>query len=69
MIRAALVIVAVSASGCCGGYSVVQTTVIDRADIRADQPGAVREGSAFVMHYSRVGEPPKDLSRSLSSAT
>jgi hypothetical protein len=58
--HAAAALIAALASGCCGGYSVVQTTVIDHADIRPDQPGAVRDGTAFVMHYSRVGEPPND---------
>lgn len=45
-----------SAAGCCGGYSVVQTTVHDHAELRGG--GEPSAGGAFVLHYSRLGEPP-----------
>src|SRR5690349_19911396 len=38
-------------SGCCGGYSVVQT----RLESEAARPGAA---GAHVLHFARVGEPP-----------
>jgi len=47
-------------SGCCGGYAVVRTTVLDHADLRPDKVGEVRRGAGFVLHYSRLGEPPND---------
>ena len=46
--------------GCCGGYSVVQTTVVDRADLRAETPTVIREGDGHVLQWSRLGEPPND---------
>jgi hypothetical protein len=51
-------------SGCCGGYSVVRTTVMSRVDLRAADDGGgsadelVSSGTAYVLHYSRLGEPP-----------
>jgi hypothetical protein len=47
-----------AASGCCGGYSVVRTTVASGADLPAADTGDMPRGTAFVMHYSRLGEPP-----------
>lgn len=47
-------------SGCCGGYAVVRTTVLDHADLRPDKVGEVRQGAGYVLHYSRLGEPPND---------
>jgi hypothetical protein len=44
------------ASGCCGGYAVVRTTVHDHAEVRAGADEPVR-GGAEVLHYSRLGEP------------
>jgi hypothetical protein len=38
-----------SLAGCCGGYSVVRTTVKD---------GGEASSSGSVLHYSRLGEPP-----------
>jgi hypothetical protein len=45
-------------SGCCGGYSVVRTTVASGADLPSGDATDVPRGSAFVLHYSRFGEPP-----------
>lgn len=59
------------ASGCCGGFSVVRTTVASRASLDeggGDEAGRALgqvpdvqrgEGSAgaYVLHYSRLGEP------------
>jgi hypothetical protein len=49
-----------SVSACCGGFSVVRTTFVDRAELRGAASGAmaVRDGDAVVLHYSRAGEPP-----------
>lgn len=53
-------IAALFLSGCCGGYSVVDTTVRNRAGVNAD--GEVGSGDASVLHYSRLGEPPNTCS-------
>lgn len=42
-------------AGCCGGYSVVRTTVLDRAAVR--EGGQIENGTSSVLHFSRVGEP------------
>lgn len=53
-----------AASGCCGGYSVVQTRVMSGADIPSGDAGdggdeaEVARGNAYVLSYSRLGEPP-----------
>jgi hypothetical protein len=47
-------------SGCCGGYAVVRTTVMDHAELRPGPAGEVQQGGAYVLHYSRLGEPPND---------
>jgi hypothetical protein len=47
-------------SGCCGGYAVVRTTVLDHAELRPGPAGEVQHGGAYVLHYSRLGEPPND---------
>jgi hypothetical protein len=47
-------------SGCCGGYAVVRTTVLDHAELRPGAEGGVRNGEGYVLHYSRLGEPPND---------
>jgi hypothetical protein len=47
-----------AASGCCGGYSVVRTTVASGADLPSEGASDTPRGSAFVLHYSRLGEPP-----------
>jgi hypothetical protein len=46
--------------GCCGGYAVVRTTVLDNAELRPGSAGEVRHGQGHVLHYSRLGEPPND---------
>lgn len=48
--------------GCCGGYSVVRTSFLHRAELRADGPVEVPEGDTHVLHYSRLGEPPNTCS-------
>jgi hypothetical protein len=42
-------------AGCCGGYSVVSTTFMERAEVRGAEVAA---GTGAVLHYSRLGEPP-----------
>lgn len=48
-------VVSFLAAGCCGGYSVVRTTVLDRAALR--EGGEIRNGASSVLHFSRIGEP------------
>lgn len=62
--QAALAAALAAVPGCCGGYSVVRTTFVDRAEMRADDLGTVREGDAFVLHFARLGEPPNDCGSS-----
>jgi hypothetical protein len=45
-----------AASGCCGGYAVVSTTVHEHAVVGAS--GELTAGAATVLHYGRLGEPP-----------
>jgi hypothetical protein len=50
-----------AASGCCGGYSVVRTTVASGTERPSEgSQGAPRmpRDRAFVLSYSRLGEPP-----------
>lgn len=50
-----------AASGCCGGYSVVRTTVAKGAELPSEGASEAPRGrtsAAFVLHYSRLGEPP-----------
>jgi hypothetical protein len=42
-------------TGCCGGYSVVRTTVLDKATVR--EGGQIENGTSSVLHFSRIGEP------------
>lgn len=44
-------------SGCCGGYSVVRTTVAEHAAL-GDKGELARADASNVLHYSRLGEPP-----------
>jgi hypothetical protein len=44
-------------SGCCGGYSVVRTTMADHAQLKGASD-IVRSPESAVLHYSRLGEPP-----------
>lgn len=44
-------------SGCCGGYSVVSTRFAERAELRPGDEQPVVRGNAYVLHYSRLGEP------------
>jgi hypothetical protein len=46
------------AAGCCGGYAVVRTTVLDRASVQ--EGGQIQNGQGSVLHFSRVGEPLSD---------
>jgi hypothetical protein len=41
-------------TGCCGGYSVVRTTVLERAAV--GEGGQIENGASSVLHFSRVGE-------------
>ncbi len=43
-------------TGCCGGYSVVRTTVLDRAAVQ--EGGRIENaGASSVLHFTRAGEP------------
>src|SRR5262249_20646305 len=44
-------------SGCCGGYSVVRTTMADQAQVK-ESGELIRSPASSVLHYSRLGEPP-----------
>ncbi len=44
-----------AASGCCGGYAVVRTTVHEHAAV--SPRGELSPGAGTVLHYSRLGEP------------
>lgn len=52
-------------SGCCGGYSVVRTSFLHRAELRPTGPVEVAEGDTHVLHYSRLGEPPNSCKTSM----
>lgn len=63
----ALVAALLFTSGCCGGYSVVRTTIHDHAELRAGADEPVR-GNAEVLHYSRLGEPANSCGSSVRYA-
>ena len=44
-------------SGCCGGYSVVRTTMAENAQLKGTNE-LVQSPTSAVLHYSRLGEPP-----------
>ncbi|MCK6593210.1 MAG: hypothetical protein L6Q76_37110 [Polyangiaceae bacterium] len=49
----------VAASGCCGGYSVVRTTVASGTEMPSPtSEGASGAARGHVLNYSRLGEPP-----------
>lgn len=45
-------------AGCCGGYAVVRTTFLQGAEPGPQGSTQAAADRAFVLHYSRLGEPP-----------
>lgn len=52
------ILIPLALAGCCGGYSVVRTTVLSGVDATPGASDEVQRGRAFLLKYSRLGEPP-----------